>query len=45
MGAFGRKRMENELEWRHEAPKLIPACETLWRAAGVSTPARRIKVR
>jgi glycosyltransferase involved in cell wall biosynthesis len=32
MGAFGRRRIENELEWRHEAPKLIAAYEALWAA-------------
>jgi glycosyltransferase involved in cell wall biosynthesis len=35
MGAFGRCRVENELEWRYEAPKLIAAYEALW-----SSPAR-----
>ena len=30
MGAFGRHRVENELEWRHEAPKLIGAYDALW---------------
>ena len=34
MGAFGRRRVENELEWRYEAPKLIAAYEALWGAAG-----------
>jgi glycosyltransferase involved in cell wall biosynthesis len=34
MGAFARRRVENELEWRHEAPKLIAAYEALWGAAG-----------
>jgi glycosyltransferase involved in cell wall biosynthesis len=34
MGAFGRRRVENELEWRHEAPKLIAAYEALWGPAG-----------
>ena len=34
MAAFGRRRVENELEWRHEAPKLIAAYEALWGAAG-----------
>ena len=29
MGAFGRRRVENELEWRYEAPKLIAAYEAL----------------
>jgi glycosyltransferase involved in cell wall biosynthesis len=33
MGAFGRRRVEHELEWRHEAPKLVAAYETLWSAA------------
>ena len=30
MGAFGRKRVENELEWRYEAPKLLAAYSSLW---------------
>jgi glycosyltransferase involved in cell wall biosynthesis len=30
MGAFGRRRVENELEWRYEAPKLLAAYEALW---------------
>jgi glycosyltransferase involved in cell wall biosynthesis len=30
MGAFGRKRVRDELEWRHEAPKLLAAYEALW---------------
>ena len=30
MGAFGRRRVENELEWRYEAPKLLAAYERLW---------------
>ncbi len=29
MGEFGRRRVENELEWRYEAPKLIAAYEAL----------------
>jgi glycosyltransferase involved in cell wall biosynthesis len=32
MGAFGRKRVVEELEWRHEAPKLLQAYEALWAA-------------
>ena len=31
MGAFGRRRVENELEWRYEAPKLLAAYEALRR--------------
>jgi glycosyltransferase involved in cell wall biosynthesis len=30
MGAFGRRRVENELEWRYEAPKLLSAYQALW---------------
>jgi glycosyltransferase involved in cell wall biosynthesis len=29
MGAFGRARVENELEWRYEAPKLLAAYAAL----------------
>ena len=25
MGAYGRARVENDLEWRHEVPKLLAA--------------------
>jgi glycosyltransferase involved in cell wall biosynthesis len=30
MGAFGRKRIEHQLEWRYEAPKLLAAYDSLW---------------
>jgi glycosyltransferase involved in cell wall biosynthesis len=30
MGAYGRRRVENELEWRYEAPKLLAAYHSLW---------------
>jgi glycosyltransferase involved in cell wall biosynthesis len=30
MGEFGRRRVLDELEWRHEVPKLLSAYETLW---------------
>ena len=33
MGAFGRKRVQEKLEWRYEAPKLLAAYEALWSAA------------
>jgi len=33
MGAFGRARVENELEWRYEQPKLLAAYESLWQGA------------
>jgi glycosyltransferase involved in cell wall biosynthesis len=32
MGAYGRLRVENELEWRFEVPKLLSAYDSLWRA-------------
>jgi len=30
MGAFGRNRVVNELEWKYEVPKLLAAYEALW---------------
>lgn len=30
MGQYGRARVEHELEWRHQAPKLLHAYESLW---------------
>ncbi|HET7198598.1 MAG TPA: glycosyltransferase family 4 protein [Burkholderiales bacterium] len=30
MGVLGRRRVLEELEWRHEAPKLLAAYEALW---------------
>jgi glycosyltransferase involved in cell wall biosynthesis len=30
MGAYGRRRVENELEWRYEVPKLLAAYDSLW---------------
>jgi len=42
MGNYGRRRVENELEWRHEAPKLLAAYAALWsEAPRVSGAARR----
>jgi len=32
MGEFGRRRVEQELEWRYEKPKLLAAYETLFSA-------------
>jgi len=40
MGAFGRERVENELRWRYEIPKLLAAYERLW---GSGAPARPVK--
>jgi hypothetical protein len=33
MGAFGRRRVDDELEWRHEAPRLLAAYEALLETA------------
>jgi glycosyltransferase involved in cell wall biosynthesis len=30
MGAYGRRRVQEELEWRYEAPKLLAAYHALW---------------
>ena len=38
MGAYGRRRVENELEWRYEVPKLLAAYQALWPA---TAPMRR----
>ena len=45
MGEYGRQRVENELEWRHEIPKLITAYETLWNECEASEPADNIIAR
>src|SRR2546430_11291696 len=37
MGAFGRRRVAEHLEWRHEAPRLLAAYDALW---GGSAPRR-----
>jgi glycosyltransferase involved in cell wall biosynthesis len=39
MGTFGRRRVEDELQWRHEAPKLLAAYDTLWETAALSPAA------
>ena len=36
MGDYGRRRVMDELEWRHEAPKLLAAYEALWPATTAS---------
>jgi glycosyltransferase involved in cell wall biosynthesis len=43
MGEYGRKRVERELAWQHEAPKLLAAYSTLGRDAEVSLSARRVE--
>jgi glycosyltransferase involved in cell wall biosynthesis len=34
MGAYGRRRVENELEWRYEAPKLLAAYDAVFAPRG-----------
>ncbi|HYX62754.1 MAG TPA: glycosyltransferase family 4 protein [Burkholderiales bacterium] len=43
MGALGRRRVLEELEWRHEVPKLLAAYDALWpvSASAPSPSARR----
>jgi glycosyltransferase involved in cell wall biosynthesis len=48
MGAFGRRRVVEELEWRHEVPKLLAAYEALVhsdrrRSAPASTASRILR--
>ncbi len=31
MGAAGRRRVETQLEWSHQAPRLLAAYDALWR--------------
>jgi len=31
MGEFGRNRIENELEWQYEVPRLLSAYDALWK--------------
>jgi len=38
MGRFGRARVENELEWRYEAPKLLAAYGALAPAPATRQP-------
>ena len=45
MGAFGRRRVDNELEWRHEAPRLLAAYEALWIAPRIAAATGRIGIR
>ena len=45
MGEFGRRRVENELEWRYEVPKLLAAYEALWPTAAASPVAPRVEIR
>ena len=43
MGNYGRKRVENELAWHHEVPKLLAVHEALWSGEVISSPVRRVE--
>lgn len=43
MGAYGRRRVEEALEWRHEAPKLLGAYAALWQSARIAHAARGVE--
>jgi glycosyltransferase involved in cell wall biosynthesis len=43
MGKYGRRRVENELAWNHEAPKLLAAYEVLWSGAALSPAERSVE--
>jgi len=43
MGSYGRQRVENELAWRYEAPKLLAAYEALWRGAPIASTERSVE--
>jgi hypothetical protein len=34
MGEYGRRRVENELEWKYEVPKLLAAYDRVFAKAG-----------
>jgi glycosyltransferase involved in cell wall biosynthesis len=38
MGAYGRRRVQEELEWRYEAPKLLAAYASLWKGEMQNVP-------
>jgi glycosyltransferase involved in cell wall biosynthesis len=41
MGAYGRRRVESQLAWPHQAPRLLAAYAALWRGAERTAAARR----
>lgn len=43
MGEFGRRRVERQLEWRHQAPGLLAAYRALWAAPEVAPAAGSVK--
>ncbi len=43
MGEYGRRRVESELAWAHEAPKLVAAYEALWGSNAISCSAPEVE--
>jgi glycosyltransferase involved in cell wall biosynthesis len=43
MGKYGRRRVENELAWKHEAPKLLAAYGALWGSNAISHSERGVE--
>jgi glycosyltransferase involved in cell wall biosynthesis len=43
MGRFGRARVERELEWRHQAPRLLAAYAALGSGAALAPAQRRVE--
>jgi glycosyltransferase involved in cell wall biosynthesis len=43
MGKYGRGRIENELAWKHEAPKLVAAYGALWGSKAISHSERSVE--
>jgi len=39
MGAYGRRRVETQLEWSHQAPRLLAAYKALWHGSAREAPA------
>jgi hypothetical protein len=37
MGEYGRRRVLEQLEWRHEAPRLLAAYSALWPSQRLAT--------
>jgi glycosyltransferase involved in cell wall biosynthesis len=44
MAKFGRRRVEDDLEWRHEVPKLMAAYEKLWNSGATRLARQRTGV-
>jgi len=43
MGRIGRARVEHELAWRHQAPRLLAAYAALWQGSRSPSAARGVE--